>query len=70
MAHYMALLQTLNSMVNQQLSAAAVNEILAIVGRIITEYEEQAFCFKQEIDSQRKQLDADLHRAELHGAGW
>ena len=59
----MALLQTLNSLVNKQLSVAAVANILGIVGRIITEYEDQAFHFKQEIDRQQ-------HNADLHRAGW
>ena len=71
MANYMALLQTLDFLVNKQLSAAAAEEILGIVGRIITEYEDQAFLFKQEIELQRSQLDIVLQTdAELHRAGW
>ena len=61
MTHYVALQQTLNSLVNKLLTAAAAEEILAIVGIIITEYEDQASRFKQEID--RQQQDAELHRA-------
>ena len=67
----MALLQTLDFLVNKRLSAAAAEEILGIVGRIITEYEDQAFLFKQEIELQRSQLDIVLQTdAELHRAGW
>ena len=62
MAHYVALLQTLNSLVNKQLTAAAVHDILGIVGRIITEYEDQALRFKQEIDRQRNQPNTELQR--------
>ena len=51
-------LETLvNKRVNMRLSAAAAKEILEIVGRIITEYEDKAVCSKQENDSQRRLLD-------------
>ena len=63
MTYYMALLQALNSLVNKQLTAAAVDDILGIVGKIITEYKDQAFYFKQEIDRQQ-------HNPDLHRAGW
>ena len=71
MATYLALLQTLKSLVNKQLSAAAVNEIIVKVGRIITEYEDQASCFRQEIDRQRRHLGIVVEPdAGLHIAGW
>ena len=71
MAGYMALVQILQSLVNRQLSAAAAEEILRIVGRIITEYENQAFCFRQEIDRQRRHLGIVVEPdAGLHIAGW
>ena len=70
MANYMALLQTLDFLINKQLSAAAAEEILGIVGRIMTEYENQAFLFKQEIDRQGRQLGDLQSSAELERAGW
>ena len=62
MANYMALIQTLNYLVNKQLSAAAAEEILGIVGRIITEYENQAFLLKQVIDRQRRHPGAEREK--------
>ena len=60
----MAFLQTLKSLVNERLSAAA-EDLFVTVGRIVTEYEDTAFCLKQEIDHKRKLLDM-----ELKPAGW
>ena len=66
----MALLQTLKSLVNQRLSAAA-EEIFWVVGRILTEYEEEAFHIKQETDRKRRLLDMVLQPiVKLHRAGW
>ena len=66
----MALLQTLKSLVNQRLSAAA-EEILGIVGRILTEFEDEAFHIKKETDRQRRLLDMVLQPiVKLHRAGW
>ena len=71
----MALLQALKSLVNKKinkvLSAAAAQEIFEMVGRIITEYEDQAFCSKQEIERQRRLLDMVLNpHIKLHRSGW
>ena len=71
----MDLLQTLKSELNKRLnkllSAAAAQEIFEIIGRIVTEYEEQAFCSKQEIDRQRRLLDMVLKpHIKLHRSGW
>ena len=61
----MALLQTIvTSLVYGRLSAAA-EEILRTVGRIVTEYEDEAFHLKQEIDCKRRLVDMALDRA-----GW
>ena len=66
----MALLQTLKSLVNQRLSAAA-EEIFGVVGRILTEYEDEAFQIKQEIDRKRTLLDMiSQTTVKLHKAGW
>ena len=66
----MALLQTLKSLVNQRLSAAA-EEIFGVVGRILTEYEDEAFHIKEEIDNKRRLLDMVLQPfAELQRTGW
>ena len=55
----MALLQKLKSLVNERLSAAA-EEIFGTVGQIVTEYEDEAYSLKQEIDRQRRLLDMVL----------
>ena len=55
MSGEMASLQTLKSLVNERLSAAA-EEIFCTLGIILTEYEEEAVCLKQEIDRQQKLL--------------
>ena len=66
----MALLQTLTSLVYGRLSAAA-EELLWTVGRILAEYEDEAFHLKQDIDSKSKLLDMALNSGfNLHGAGW
>ena len=71
----MALLQALKALVNKNinkiLSAAAAEEVFEMVGRIITEYEDQAFCSKQEIERQRRLLDMGLKpQIKLHRSGW
>ena len=58
----MALLQTMRSLVNERLSAAA-EEILWAVGQIVAEYEDEALYLKQEIDRQSRRLD-------IYRAGW
>ena len=66
----MALLQALASLVNKRLSAAA-EEIFGTVGQIITEYEDEAFSLKKEIDRQNRLLDMVLKpHIKLHRAGW
>ena len=65
----MASLLTLKSLVNERLSAAA-EEILWTVGRILTEYEDEALSLKQEIDHKRNLLDRILKPyGKLHRAG-
>ena len=65
----MALLQTLKSLVNQRLSAAA-EEIFEVVGRIVTEYENEAFHIKQETACRHRLLDRVLQPIiKLHRAG-
>ena len=66
----MDLLQTLKSLVNQKLSAAA-EDIFGIVGRILTDYEDEAFRIKQETAHKRRLLDMVLQPiVKLHRAGW
>ena len=66
----MALLQTLKSLVNERLSAAA-EEIFGTVEHILTEYEDEAFSLKQEIDRKSRLLDMVLKpHIKLHRAGW
>ena len=67
----MALLQTIvTSLVYGRLSAAA-EEILRTVGRILAEYEEEAFHLKQEIDNKRRLLDMALKPGlNINRAGW
>ena len=66
----MSLLQTLKSLVNERLSAAA-EEIFGTVGQIVTEYEDEAFSLKQEIDRQSRLLDMVLNPyIKLYRAGW
>ena len=67
----MATLQTIvASLVYGRLSAAA-EEILRTVGRILTEYEEEAFHLKQEIDHKVWLVDMALKQDfNLHRAGW
>ena len=66
----MALLQTLKSLVNERLSAAA-EEIFETVGQIVTEYEDEALYLKQEIDRQSRLLDMVLNPyIKLYRAGW
>ena len=48
----MALLQTLQSLVTERLSAAA-EEIFGAIARILTEYEDQAILLRQELERQR-----------------
>ena len=55
MAKYMALQQKLKSLVHKRLSEAAVEEIIGMVGRIITEYEDLGTQLKQEIEVYRLQ---------------
>ena len=65
----MALLQTLKSLVNKRLSAAA-EEIFGSVGRILTEYEDEALALKQDIDHKRRLLDMILKpEIKLHRSG-
>ena len=66
----MALLQKLKSLVNERLSAAA-EEIFGTVGQIVTEYEDEAYSLKKEIDRQRRRLDMVLKPyIKLSRAGW
>ena len=66
----MALLQTLKSLVNERLSAAA-EEIFGAVGQIVKEYEDEAFSLKQEIDRKHRLLDLVLKPyIKLYRAGW
>ena len=66
----MALLQTLKSLVNQRLSAAA-EEIFGVVGRILTEFEDEAFHIKEEIDRKRTLLDMISQQIiAVNRAGW
>ena len=66
----MALLQTLTSLFYGRLSAAA-EEIFGTVGGILTEYEDEAFHLKQEIDHKRRLLDMAVNPGfNLHRAGW
>ena len=60
----MALLQTLHSLVNERLSAAA-EEIFGAIARILTEYEDQAVLLRQEIEHQRCSLPMVLNET-----GW
>ncbi|XP_071378224.1 zinc finger and SCAN domain-containing protein 12-like isoform X2 [Centroberyx affinis] len=66
----MSKVQKLRALVNQRLTAAA-EEIFGLFERTIAEYEEEASRSKEEIDRQRKLLDAvlnpevRLHRADL-----
>ena len=62
----MALLQTLKSLVNERLSAAA-EEIFGTVEKLVTEYYNEAFSLKQEIDHKSRLLDMALN---LYRAGW
>ena len=65
-----ALKSLVNKSINKRLSAAAAEEIFDIVGRIITEYEDQVFCSKQEIERQRRLLDMVLKpHIKLHRSG-
>ena len=60
----------LKSLVNERLSAAA-EEILRTVGRILTEYEDEALGLKQDIDRKQRLLDMILQpEIKLHRAGW
>ena len=60
----------LKSLVSERLSAAA-EEIVGIVGRILTEYENEALGLKQDIDRKRRLLDRILQpEIKLHRAGW
>ena len=60
----------LESLVNERLSAAA-EEILRTVGRILTEYKDEALGLKQDIDRKRRLLDMILQpEIKLHRAGW
>ena len=66
----MALLQMMKSLVNKRLSAAA-EEIFGRVGRILTEYEDEALALEQDIDRKRRLLDMILQpEIKLHRAGW
>ena len=66
----MALLQTLKSLVNERLSAAA-EEIFGTVEHILTEYEDEALSLKQEIDRKSRLLDMVLKPyIKVHRAGW
>ena len=59
----------LKSLVNERLTAAA-EEILGSVGRILTEYEDEALGLKQDIDCKRRLLDMILKpEIKLHRAG-
>ena len=66
----MALLQTLKSLVNERLSAAA-EEIFGAIGHIVREYEDEAFSLKQEINHKSRLLDMVLKPyIKLYRAGW
>ncbi|CAJ1048233.1 zinc finger protein 260-like isoform X2 [Xyrichtys novacula] len=61
--------QTLRGFVSERLAAAS-REILTVVDRIVSEYEEEASGFRLEIDRQKKQLDVLLQaQATLKKAG-
>ena len=65
-----AVRQKLESFVKERLSAAA-EEICGTLGRILTEYEDEASRLKQDIDCKRRLLDLILKpRVKLHRAGW
>ena len=64
----MVLLQALASLVNKRLSAAA-QEIFGGVGQIITEYEDEAFSLKKEIERQSRLLDMVL-KSYIREPGW
>ena len=71
----MALLQTLKSLLDQQvnkrLSAAAAGDIFGMVGRILSEYEERALGSRQENERQRRLLDTLLKpEIRLQRSGW
>ncbi|XP_071397777.1 gastrula zinc finger protein XlCGF57.1-like [Centroberyx affinis] len=64
----MSKVQKLRALVNQRLTAAD-EEIFGLFERTIAEYEEEASRSKEEIDRQRKLLDAVLHpEVRLHRA--
>ena len=64
----MALLQALASLVNKRLSAAA-QEIFGSVGQMITEYEDEAFSLKKDIERQSRLLDMVL-KSYIREPGW
>ncbi|XP_071758986.2 uncharacterized protein LOC139914545 [Centroberyx gerrardi] len=65
----MAKMQLMRALVSQRLNAAA-EEIFGVVQRTIAEYEEEACRSKQEIERQRKLLDAVLKpEIKLHRTG-
>ena len=64
----MALLQALASLVNKRLSAAA-QEIFGSVGQMITEYEDEAFSLKKDIERQSRLLDMGL-KSYIREPGW
>ena len=65
----MALLQALASLVNKRLSAAA-QEIFGSVGQMITEYEDEAFSLKKDIERQSRLLDMVLKSKDIGEKGW
>ena len=64
----MALLQVLASLVNRRLSAAA-QEIFETVGQMITQYEDEAFSLKEDIEQQSSLLDMIL-KSHIREKGW
>ena len=66
----MALRQALRTLVYGRLSIVA-EEILWTLGRILTEYENEAFHLKQEMDHKLSLHDMAVKQGlNLHRAGW
>ncbi len=62
--------EILRGFVTERLAAAS-QEILAVVDRIVAGYEEEALGLKQEIDQQRRELKALLQpQVNLNKPGW
>lgn len=66
----MSKIQSLRTVINERLTAAAV-EIFVVFERTIIEYEEEVDRHKQEIERQRRLLDVVLKpEITLHRSGW